>query len=407
MKFNNTLSTCIQADIDNNIVPLLLGEPGIGKSSWVEDLAAKMHTKCFTLACNQLADKADLTGARLVPVVDADGTVTTYKQVFYPHAVISEAIDYARANPRETPILFLDEINRSTPDITTECLSLPTMRAIGSSTLPDNLRIMLAGNDKGNISSLDEASISRFALYRVTPDTTTFLTLIDDLHPTIKAVLSKNPDAIFGRKLVDGATDDDDSDDDDSVAIDDIIGDDTSMDQITTPRTVKALSDWLNSIDADQLRNLFAETHVVNGDEISVLQDIIEGHVGHTTFSVLLIAELSNTIMTIAASPTVSVAKPAIYDELKAATTRTQLDASIADLTDNEKSGCVVYALYEKEDNAPILQALASSLALVANDDMTCLMKLKTANKLDTQNIRAFLDTHTQLAERLSVILEA
>ena len=53
MKFNNTLSTCIQADIDNNIVPLLLGEPGIGKSSWVEDLAAKMHTKCFTLACTR------------------------------------------------------------------------------------------------------------------------------------------------------------------------------------------------------------------------------------------------------------------------------------------------------------------------------------------------------------------
>lgn len=158
MKFNDTLKTVVKTDIKNGLIPMLLGEPGIGKSSWVEDLANDLGTKCFTLAVNQLADKADLTGARLIPV-KLDNGETTYKQFFYPHAVIHDAIDYANKNPNETPILFMDELNRTTPDVTSEALSIPTLRSIGSIKLPDNLRIITAGNDKGNITSLDEASI--------------------------------------------------------------------------------------------------------------------------------------------------------------------------------------------------------------------------------------------------------
>ena len=63
MKFNNTLLNLVQHDLDNNLIPMLLGEPGIGKSSWVKALGVHMHTKVFVLAVNQLADKADLTGS--------------------------------------------------------------------------------------------------------------------------------------------------------------------------------------------------------------------------------------------------------------------------------------------------------------------------------------------------------
>ena len=117
MKFDNVLMTCVRKDLEKNLIPMLLGEPGIGKSSWLMALAGLMHTKCFVLACNQLADKADLTGARLVPVTDEDGNVKSYKQEFYPHAVIHDAIEYANEHPHETPILFMDELNRTTPDV--------------------------------------------------------------------------------------------------------------------------------------------------------------------------------------------------------------------------------------------------------------------------------------------------
>ena len=81
-KFDETLMDFVRRDIEHGSIPMLLGEPGIGKSSWLANLADLLHTKCFTLACNQLADKADLTGARLVPVVDDKGSTTGYKQVF-------------------------------------------------------------------------------------------------------------------------------------------------------------------------------------------------------------------------------------------------------------------------------------------------------------------------------------
>ena len=164
MKFNDTLMKMVDKDIERGLIPMLLGEPGIGKSSWVIALGKRNCTQVFVLPCNQLADKADLTGARLVPITDDNGAIVDYDQVFYPHSVINRAIRYAEEHPRENPILFMDELNRTTPDVTSECLSIPTLRAIGNKKLPANLRVITAGNDKGNITSLDEASISRFVL---------------------------------------------------------------------------------------------------------------------------------------------------------------------------------------------------------------------------------------------------
>ena len=54
MKFEN-LTLLVEKDIKNNCVPMLVGDPGIGKSSWVESLAKRLGTKCFTLPVNQLA----------------------------------------------------------------------------------------------------------------------------------------------------------------------------------------------------------------------------------------------------------------------------------------------------------------------------------------------------------------
>lgn len=153
MKFNDTLTTLISQALDVGATPALMGEVGIGKSSFVEDLARSMNTRAFVLPCNQLADKADLTGARLVPYELSDGS-TSYKQVFYPHQVIQDAIDYAIENPREYPILFLDEINRTTADVTSGVLTLVTLRRMGHVDLPANVRIMVAGNDRGNVTTL-------------------------------------------------------------------------------------------------------------------------------------------------------------------------------------------------------------------------------------------------------------
>lgn len=409
MKFDNTLMLCVKKDLEKNLIPMLLGEPGIGKSSWLQNLATLMHTKCFTLACNQLADKADLTGARLVPVTDSDGNVQTYKQVFYPHAVIHDAIDYAAKNPRETPILFMDELNRTTPDVTSEALSIPTLRAIGSQELPDNLRVVIAGNDKGNVTSLDEASISRFVLYHVEPDTQTFLSLDPEINPFVKNVLMAHPDVIFCKKntVVTDKSDDDDSDSNDEYEIDDILSED-EMSQITTPRTIMGVSNWLNNFTNQELLDLFNNIVRTDGSEtVSALQEAIEGHVGHTTFSALLLSEIATNIMnTNTQANAMTVGKPACYDNLKQCPSMNDVQQFIGNMSEHDKSGCLLYALYEKEDNASYIQALAADITTLASDDMKTLMKLSTAEKLDYDNVQSFLHTNTALSKKLAIILE-
>lgn len=417
-KFNDTLMKLVRKNLDTNAIPMLLGEPGIGKSSWLENLATLSHTKCFTLACNQLADKADLTGARLVPitetVVDNDGNVVgekviDYKQMFYPHAVISDAIDYAEKHPHENPILFLDELNRTTPDVTSEALSIPTMRSIGHKKLPNNLKVVIAGNDKGNIVALDEASVSRFVLYHVEPDTSTFLSIHSaDLNPFVKSVLTAHPELIFCKQIAVGVTNSDNDDDDEtSYDFTEIIDDTEELAQITTPRTIAALSRWLNTFTNQELMSLLSETTQRDGEDISILQEAIEGHVGKTNFATLLLNEIANNLMTTNnQSNTVTVGKPACYDTMKQCADMASLDTFFSTLSDDDKSGILLYALYEQADNSVYIKALAPQISRLIQSDNKVLMRLASTDQLDSENVQTLLSTNTPLSMALSIILE-
>ena len=393
-KFDETLMDFVRRDIEHGSIPMLLGEPGIGKSSWLANLADLLHTKCFTLACNQLADKADLTGARLVPVVDDKGSTTGYKQVFYPHAVIHDAIAYAEQNPRETPILFLDELNRTTPDVTSEALSIPTMRSIGSVSLPDNLKVVIAGNDKGNVTSLDEASISRFVLYHVQPDTQTFLSLDPELNVFIKNVLSAHPECIFCKQTPVVASSGN-PDDDEKVDIEAILDDGEDMNQLTTPRTISGLSRWLNSFDTNQLKQALGQTTQVGDMTMSILQEGIVGHVGQTVFTDLLMAEIASNINTVNNQQTLKLVKPGCYDKFKKCADRKALDAFISGMTDNERSAVLVYMLSEKTDNAQFIQALMPNVPRFQPNDSQALCSLLQTHQIDDENMNAALSMGT------------
>lgn len=407
MKFNDVFQDTVEKIINNSKqVPMLLGEPGIGKSSWIEDLGRKLHTKVFTLACNQLADKADLTGARLVPVETSTGE-TTYEQVFYPHAIIRRAIAYAIENPHETPILFLDELNRTTPDVTSALLSIPTLRTIGNTDLPDNLRVIIAGNDKGNITTLDEASVSRFVLFPVEPDVETFIQVNTQLNPFVKTVLMQHPESLFCKMVQTVTSQSDDDDDDGMTSIDEILDDGDDMNQITTPRTITGVSNWLNCYDNAALMTLLQETHNRDGEEVSLLQEIIEGFTGRTNFTKFLMAEIATNLMTVNNQSNVtSVPKPQCYDKMKQCPDITALNQFISTMSDHDKSGCLVYALYEKTDNKAYINAiLASDITTLESNDMKSLMSLFGSDQLDDANVATFISNNAPLAVTLSSIL--
>ena len=409
MRFNDTLTDLTRQALEVGATPALMGEPGIGKSSFVEDLAYSMNTKAFVLPCNQLADKADLTGARLVPYTKDDGT-ESYKQVFYPHQVIQECIDYAEANPRERPLLFLDEINRTTSDVTSGALTLVTLRRMGHVKLPDNVRIIIAGNDKGNVTTLDEASLSRFAIFHVEPDAGTLISILGDgLNIWVKKVLTAHPGLVFQKSTPTTIVADGQSDDG-NVTMADLFDGGEEMNQLTTPRTIDTLSRWLNAADRQQLAQYLATPVEISGRETSLLNEAIEAFTGDTMFTTQLIAVIADDLASNSGDTQanrVNVPKPNCYVDLKAAQTVTDLVDVIGNLTDNEKSGSLLYALKEGQDNSRLIEQLAQATTQIEPEHTRTLIELVTSQQIDRQNLEAFLEVDARIVDSVKPTLSA
>lgn len=296
----NDLETLVISNIRQGIVPLLLAEAGIGKSAFIKNIGKKLNTKVNVLSINMLGSKEDLTGARMMK----DEHTGTYRQVFFPHADVQDIIDYANAHPDETPILFLDEINRTTTDITDSCMQLITERKIGTTELPENVRLVSAGNDTGNISHLDTAKISRFAIYHVVPDAKTF---INNIKPAaknryIEDTLNANPKLILSMPAssVDTVSSNDDDYDDDEVEIYEY-DDKEAFDQFTTPRTLEYLGLTLNDLGLTKTLNkkeLTLLSHYINPTiDVDLLRAIIQSHIGDTLFSRALYQNILDAFM--------------------------------------------------------------------------------------------------------------
>ena len=412
MLFNEMLVTTTIKLLDANRVPALIGEPGIGKSSFVENVARRTNTRCFTLPCNTLADKADLTGARLV----LDEKTGVWSQKFFPHSTISKAIRYAEANPNEQPILFLDEINRTTSDVTSGTLTLVTLRSIGDEDLPKNLRIIVAGNDKGNVTALDDASVSRFTIINVAPDASTLIEVLDkNLHPYVKTVLEKHPETVFVKNtneqvVADGQ--DDDDDDNATVSVFDLFDGTEEIRPFATPRTIDGVSQYLNVLSFEEIASLMATPSTTrDGRHVSYLQEIIEGMTGNTSFTTLLMGVISDELSkgSTGNNNAQRVVKPRIYNELKEAA-KTSVDAVnqvIATMTDNDASGCFVFAMYEREDNAVIIQALNERLTNLAQNHINDFILLLSSGALYAKNCETVNRLDHGLAKQLNMFIEA
>lgn len=327
LTFNN-LYPIMKIDIEAGITPALLGPPGIGKSSIINDLARELKTKVFTLQVNTLADRADLTGVRSIQ----DEKTGEWKQVMFPHATIADAITYGRENPTQKPILFLDEFNRATSDITSSILSLQTERRIGHHELPDNLVIIVAGNDKGNVTSVDQASTSRFSIYHVAPDIETYFSVNPDLNPFIRDVLSRNigeltsKDVVMTQNVVGAAAQaDPDADPDEDQQDADLkmfaFDDEEAFKQITCPRTITYLSNWMNAAGIDKsgsdeeinLLKSLLNTQTLDGS--NALLATLQAKIGETTLAHLLFQELNGYANTVASQG--AIASKGVLDKLR------------------------------------------------------------------------------------------
>lgn len=404
---------------DAPVCPILLGEPGIGKSSIVKAICEANGWGFFELLCNQLGDRADLTGCRTVKelALDKDGKEQeVWKQVFFPHQSVQDAIVYAERNPNQRVILFLDEINRTTSDITSAILSFPTARKCGSYTFPDNISFILAGNDKGNVVAIDSASITRFIKYPLKPDARAWMEYESNkgkLNPYIEQVLKANPELIFCKPVntIASTVQGDDGDDlvNEYEAFDDVS---EGFEQLTTPRTISGLNAYLNSCSLADLTDLTTKTIKDDdtGEDLTYLEAIVFGHVGRTQFALDLCKTVAEDIsrgqLQKATNIVIPKATPA-FKSLKKCTDRQTRDDMIRQMSDDDKSAVLLYAVYEDKDNTDLINAVVSQFnqPLLTGGYQPQLANLKTHDKLNADNYAALINSGTQFADMLKNIL--
>lgn len=397
------------------ICPFIMGEPGIGKSSVIRAMCEEHGWHFFELLCNQLGDRADLTGCRSVKSVETVNgkEEEIWKQIFFPHQAIQDAITCANNNPNDTVVLFLDEINRTSSDITSAILSFTTARKIGTYTFPDNVRFIVAGNDKGNITSLDSASISRFSKYKLVPSARTYMDIENNLNPYIKQVLTANPSYIFCKSSsivtssVDGG--DDDSYESEYEAFDEAEG----FEQITTPRTISGLNSFLNACSFDKLSYFISQIskNPETGEEVSLLQTIISSHVGNTLFANALCAIIAEDVsrgMLQKANNVEKPKKPAFYNDILKCNDRQTRDTMLANMSDIDKSAVLLYAVWEKGvDNSDLITAVAQRYTgqLLTNEYQPQFSNLKAHDELDADNYSALISSNTPIGIMMRNIL--
>lgn len=422
----------IEATLIANQTPALMGEPGIGKSSLIEGLARTFKTKVFTLPVNQLGDRSDLTGVRLVQ----DEKTGNWKQKAFPHSTIMDSIEYALANPDEHPMLFMDEFNRATQDITSSILSFQTLRSIGDIAFPDNLRLIVAGNDKGNVTSIDQASISRFAVYRVRPDLDTFMS-IQTLNPFVTDVLTKHPEDLMALKHVrnsvvtdDSADTADDENEGFEMADFDFMSDDAFA-QITCPRTISYVSDWLNIMGldksgSDKERELLGSmfTDMTESDEDNVLLAALEAHVGETTFASHLFDEIQahfNSMLSathVSSQPILNNLRPKqdVINKLSRTTTVQDVEALVTSMTEKERLTTLIWlteaaSTKEVNNNQAVASYMTNAPHQIAEFDnatiQNLMLVLPHTDRRATAAVKAMLDSSAPVIAKWKPMIQS
>jgi hypothetical protein len=184
------LYTHLETLIETDTPVFIHGSPGIGKSYIVADIAEKKNLELVDVRLSQM-DPVDLRG---VPSIKGDQTVWM-PPVFFPK------------DPDSHGILFLDELNSAPPSVQAAIYQLVLNRKMGEYELPENWRILCAGNrvsDRGVVFRLPTPLANRMVHLHVQARFEDFklFAIKGDLHPFIIGFLGFRPDLLSTEPVV-------------------------------------------------------------------------------------------------------------------------------------------------------------------------------------------------------------
>lgn len=145
MNFNQ-LKQALPVLLKHDVVPFIWGHFGVGKTQGVKQLAKEKGFVHLHLATQEIGDLVGLLKH------NKDGTVSHSRPEWFP--------------TEGEGIVFLDELNRASPDVIQCMFSFITGKTIHRHKLPDGWKIVAAGNYQSNdynvTDTSDAAWMSRF-----------------------------------------------------------------------------------------------------------------------------------------------------------------------------------------------------------------------------------------------------
>ena len=150
----------------NRVVPILMGQQGVGKTQLVKQIASEMHVQFrhLHLATQEVGDLVGLLVER------PDGSVEHARPEWFP--------------TEGSGIIFLDELNRAHPDVLQAMFSFITDGTIHRHKLPEGWRIVAAGNFQSamfNVTDTSDAAwMSRFCHIDFNPSVEEFVMFLED-----------------------------------------------------------------------------------------------------------------------------------------------------------------------------------------------------------------------------------
>ena len=141
---------------------MLVGRHGIGKSEILAEYYLSKGQKVISFFLGQMSDPGDLIG--LPHKNEASGKTDFLPPYWFP-------------TDGEPIVLFLDELNRSRPEILQTVMDLTLNRTLAGRKLPAGSRIISAVNDgdEYQLTDLDPALVSRFNIYWFRPTVSEWL----------------------------------------------------------------------------------------------------------------------------------------------------------------------------------------------------------------------------------------
>ena len=151
-------------DLQTDVVPLVVGSTGIGKSESIEQVAKELGYSLIDLRLGECGESADAFGLPTV-ITNGDGNKRTEFTVpnWWPHG----------EDVQKPHLLFLDEINRA-PDRDTmqTVFKLLLKKEFHDRKLPNTWKVMAAMNPENDdnyfVQGMDLALQTRFIRYDVT-----------------------------------------------------------------------------------------------------------------------------------------------------------------------------------------------------------------------------------------------